>query len=203
MFTGIITDVGRLMSRDGGILKIQTVYEADTIVLGASIACDGCCLTVTHVDADEGGAIFTVEASQETFDKTTLGGWRDGQRINLERALGLGDEFGGHLVTGHVDGVAQIVERRDEGTSQRFTFDVPDELARFVASKGSVALDGASLTVNEVAGSRFGVNLIPHTLEHTTWGNRQQGDHVNLEIDLLARYVARLNEALPVGGSKD
>ena len=197
MFTGIVTDVGRLAARDGGVLQIETSYAPDGIALGASIACDGCCLTVTHVERRASGSTFTVEASHETFAKTTLGEWQPGQAINLERALAMGDELGGHLVTGHVDGIARIVERHPDGTSQRFLFAVAPDLAKFIAPKGSVALAGTSLTVNEVNGDTFGVNLIPHTLEHTTWGRLNEGDAVNLEIDLLARYVARLHEAQP------
>ena len=195
MFTGIVSDVGRLVAREDGVLKISCVYEPKGIAIGASIACDGCCLTVTALEPTEDGCVFTVEASEETFSKTTLGSWKVGQSINLERALALGDELGGHLVTGHVDGVARIVDRREDGISQRFSFEAPAELAKFIASKGSVALAGTSLTVNEVDGNRFGVNLIPHTLENTTWSGLETGDLVNLEIDLLARYVARLQDA--------
>ncbi|MEZ5775464.1 MAG: riboflavin synthase [Hyphomicrobiaceae bacterium] len=193
MFTGIITDVGRIVSRDGGRFEIACGYEAKGIALGASIACDGCCLTVTSVKAEGAGALFTVDVSNESLARTTLGSWQAGRRINLERALALGAELGGHLVTGHVDGVAQILERRADGNSERFVIEAPAALARFIAEKGSVALDGTSLTVNEVEGRRFGINLIPHTLQVTGWGARRAGDPVNIEVDLLARYVARLS----------
>jgi riboflavin synthase len=195
MFTGIITDVGTVATRDGGRFVIGCGYGADSIAIGASIACDGCCLTVTAVEAvAAGGARFAVDVSNESLARTTLATWQPGRRINLERALALGAELGGHLVTGHVDGTALILERRTDGNSERFTFEAPAAIARFVATKGSVALDGTSLTVNEVDGLRFGVNLIPHTLAVTTWGERRPGDRVNIEVDLLARYVARLHE---------
>jgi riboflavin synthase len=200
MFTGIITDIGTIeaIERAGDTrFSIACGYEAAGIALGASIACAGCCLTVTSVAPRAGGgSVFTVDVSAESLSKTTLGDWREGTRINLERALKAGDELGGHIVSGHVDGVAQIMSVRDEGDSRRFVFQVPDQLARFIAPKGSVCLDGTSLTVNEVDGVTFGVNLIPHTLEVTTWGQSREGDRVNLEIDMLARYVARLNESL-------
>ena len=193
MFTGIITDIGTieaLEKRGDQWARIKTAYNTDTIDLGASIACNGVCLTVVATGADS----FDVDISEETLSKTNLGAWSIGQRVNLERALRVGDELGGHIVSGHVDGVAEIVEMRDEGDSTRMVFDVPDDLARFVAPKGSVALNGTSLTVNEVHGTRFGVNLIPHTKEVTIWGNAGVGDRINLEIDTLARYVARLQE---------
>lgn len=194
MFTGIITDIGELVMREGGRLSIRCSYPAASIGIGASIACDGCCLTVTSV-ADQGaGSVFTVNASNETLAKTTLETWRPGTRMNLERPLAAGDELGGHIVTGHVDGLARIVDIRPDGESRRFTFEAPEHLALYIAPKGSVALDGTSLTVNEVAGSRFGVNLIPHTLTVTTWGGKRAGQFVNLEVDLFARYVARLLE---------
>jgi riboflavin synthase len=200
MFTGIITDIGTIeaIEKAGDTrFTIACGYDAAGIALGASIACAGCCLTVTSVETRAGGgSIFTVDVSAESLSKTTLGDWREGTRINLERALKAGDELGGHIVSGHVDGVAQIVSLRDEGDSRRFVFKVPDDLARFIAPKGSVCLDGTSLTVNEVDGLTFGVNLIPHTLDVTTWGQAIEGDRVNLEIDMLARYVARLNESL-------
>lgn len=200
MFTGIITDVGTLVSRDGGTLKIGCSYDPAGIDIGASIACDGCCLTVTELGTDDvHTCVFAVVASEETFSKTALGGWTAGRRINLERALAMGAELGGHLVTGHIDCVATIVERTSDGVSERFTIDVPDEIKGFIAKKGSVALDGTSLTVNDVDDRRFGVSLIPHTLEATTWGERQAGEGINLEVDLLARYVARLHETGSVG----
>lgn len=200
MFTGIITDIGTIEAveqRGDTRFTISCGYDAAGIALGASIACSGCCLTVVSVEPrSEGGSAFTVDVSAESLSKTTLGTWKAGTFINLERALKAGDELGGHIVSGHADGVAEIIGIRDEGDSRRFTFRAPDELARFIAPKGSVCLDGTSLTVNEVNGSEFGVNLIPHTLEVTTWGKAKVADHVNLEIDMLARYVARLNESL-------
>jgi riboflavin synthase len=195
MFTGIIGDLGQVAARDGGRFAIRCGYAAESIALGASIACDGACLTAVEVAGEAGGSsTFTVDVSNETLAKTTLDEWRPGRRVNLERALRAGEELGGHLVSGHVDGVGRIVDMRDDGQSRRFTVEAPAELARYIASKGSVALDGISLTVNEVAGSRFGINIIPHTLTHTTLGARKPGDRVNLEVDLIARYVARLIE---------
>jgi riboflavin synthase len=198
MFTGIVTDVGeiaRLVPRPvGARFRIATGYDPATIDIGASISCSGCCLTAIERGVDGSRAYFDVEASPETLSRTALGGWATGTRINLERSLKLGDELGGHLVSGHVDGLATIVERRDEGDMAAFAFEVPTELARFVAEKGSVALDGTSLTVNAVKGRRFEVMIIPHTLKVTTWGERKAGDSVNLEVDQVARYVARLAE---------
>jgi riboflavin synthase len=194
MFTGIITDIGRVQRlRRGGTLDltIATAYDTGAIALGASIACSGVCLTVVAV---EPGA-FSVQASGETLARATLGTWSEGDAVNLEQALRLGDELGGHLVSGHVDGRAEIVARRAEADSVRFVFAAPGELAPFIASKGSVALDGVSLTVNEVSGSEFGVNIIPHTLAHTTFGAAQPGRRMNLEIDPIARYIARLLDA--------
>lgn len=198
MFTGIITDIGRVVRTDqqGDLrARIATAYDPATIALGASIACDGVCLTVVAKGTDP-EPWFEVQISAETMDRTNIGraGWQVGHRLNLERALRVGDELGGHIVSGHVDGVAKILSRREEGDSTRLTFQAPDDLARFIAPKGSVALNGTSLTVNEVAGATFGVNLIPHTKEFTTWGAAQPGDAVNLEIDTMARYVARLRE---------
>lgn len=195
MFTGIITDIGRITALEArGDLRarIATSYDTATIEIGASIACDGVCLTVVALGRDW----FDVDISAETVSKTNLGegGWFEGKRLNLERALRLGDELGGHIVSGHVDGVAEITAMREEGDSTRLTFRAPDALARFIAPKGSVALNGTSLTVNEVDGTSFGVNLIPHTQEVTTWGDAKPGDRINLEIDTLARYVARLQE---------
>jgi riboflavin synthase len=194
VFTGIITDVGTVAERNGGRYAIRCAYEPATIALGASIACDGCCLTVTAVRPAGAGSIFNVDVSNETLSKTTLGGWEAGTAINLERALRAGDELGGHVVSGHVDGVARIVSITPDGESLRFSFEVPEDLARFIAPKGSVALSGTSLTVNEAEGRRFGVNLIPHTLTQTTWGRKTPGDPVNLEVDVFARYVARMME---------
>ncbi len=196
MFTGIITDIGtvRGLALAGDLrARIGTGYDVAGIDLGASIACDGVCLTVVDTGTD-GGNWFDVQISAETLDKTNLGGWQVGHRINLERALRVGDELGGHIVSGHVDGVARVVGLRDEGDSLRVSFEAPAHLAGFIAPKGSVALNGTSLTVNEVEGVRFGVNLIPHTRAVTTWGAVAVGDAVNLEIDTLARYVARLRE---------
>jgi riboflavin synthase len=191
MFTGIVTDLGEIRSirREGDMrLVIGTHYPTAELELGASIAHNGVCLTVIAKGADW----YEVQASDETLSKTTMGSWRVGQRINLERALRLGDELGGHLVSGHVDGVARLADKRPEKDSLRLGFTAPAELARFVAPKGSVALDGVSLTVNEVEGARFGVNIIPHTQQATTLGGLAVGDPVNMEIDMLARYVARL-----------
>lgn len=194
MFTGIISDVGEVIERKGGVFTVRSSYAPDGILLGASICHDGCCLTVTNVVADGNGSRYTLDVSNETLSKTTLGDWHAGRAVNLERALKAGDELGGHIVSGHVDGTAVIADIRPDGDSRRFTFAAPPELARFIAPKGSVALDGTSLTVNEVAGASFGVNLIPHTLTVTTWGRKKVGDRVNIEIDPLARYVARLLE---------
>ncbi|CUH38473.1 Riboflavin synthase [Jannaschia seosinensis] len=197
MFTGIVTDIGtirRLDPRGDLRVRIGTAYDPAGIDLGASIACDGCCLTVVDRGTDADGGWFDVDVSAESLSKTALGDWVEGSRVNLERSLRVGDEMGGHIVSGHVDGVARIVSITPEGDSRRYLFEVPAELARFIAPKGSVALNGTSLTVNEVEGTRFGVNLIPHTQEVTTWGGAAEDDRVNLEIDTLARYVARLVE---------
>lgn len=194
MFTGIVTDIGEIrQKRQSGDLRVRigTSYDMNGVVMGASIACDGVCLTVV----DRGPDWFAVDISAESVSKTNIGNWAEGGRINLERALRVGDELGGHIVSGHVDGVAEIVAMRDEGDSLRVIFRAPEALARFIAPKGSVALNGTSLTVNEVDGCAFGVNLIPHTREVTTWGAARVGDLVNLEIDTLARYVARLAES--------
>lgn len=191
MFTGIITDMGRVRAVVAGgdtRIEIETAYDMSGVEIGASIACSGACLTVI----DKGRGWFAAEASAETLSHTTLGTWTAGTAVNLERAMRLGDEFGGHVVSGHVDGVAETVDRRPEGDSVRFRFRAPDGLAMFVAPKGSVALDGVSLTVNEVADSVFGVNIIAHTAAATTFGRLATGDRVNMEIDMLARYVARI-----------
>ena len=195
MFTGIVTDIGtiREVEKRGDLrARIGTAYDTDGIEIGASIACDGVCLTVIETGPDW----FDVEISAETVSKTTVGhnAWAAGKRLNLERALKVGDELGGHIVSGHVDGVARIVSLRDEGDSTRIEFEAPEHLAKFIAPKGSIALNGTSLTVNDVDGARFGVNLIPHTKTATTWGDAAQGDGVNLEVDTMARYVARLRE---------
>jgi riboflavin synthase len=191
MFTGIITDVGRIVavSSDGDpCFTIETRWDTSRLALGASIACAGICLTVIATDAGR----FTVQASAETLGLTTSSNWRVGTRLNLEQALKLGDELGGHIVSGHVDGVGRIAARGAENDSVRYVIEVPPSLERFIARKGSVTVDGVSLTVNEVEGNRFGVNIIPHTQAHTTFDNALVGDPVNLEIDMLARYVARL-----------
>lgn len=191
MFTGIITDVGRVRSveqRGDTRFVFETAYDTDAIDIGASIACSGACLTVV----EKGPGWFAVDASAETLSKTTLGGWTAGHAVNFERALKMGGELGGHLVSGHVDGVAEVVEKTPDGDSVRFVFAVPADLAPFIAAKGSVALDGISLTVNAVDDLRFAINIIPHTAENTSFGQLEVGAPVNLEIDLLARYVQRL-----------
>jgi riboflavin synthase len=199
VFTGIITDIGEISELDqlkSGIkLKIKTSYDPENIEIGASIACSGTCLTVTELP-EEGSndRWFVVEAWEEALRLTTIGSIKVGDQINLERALKMGDELGGHMVSGHVDGRAEIVEKLMEGDAVRFRFKAPDELALFIAPKGSVTLDGTSLTINEVDGSVFDVLLIRHTQEVTTWGQRDVGDEVNIEIDQMARHVARLVE---------
>ncbi len=193
MFTGIITDIGKIatLAQEGDLrARIETGYDTSRIDMGASIASDGVCLTVV----DLGPNWYEVQISAETVEKTNLGNWKLGQRLNLERALKVGDELGGHIVSGHVDGVAEVIAMHDEGDSTRVTLRAPLNLARFIAPKGSVALNGTSLTVNEVNGCDFGINFIPHTKEVTTWGDVAVGDRINLEIDTLARYVARLAE---------
>ncbi len=195
MFTGIITDIGTVVELEqAGDLRarIQTGYDTARIDIGASIASDGVCLTVVALGDDW----YDVQISAETLAKTNIGqgGWRVGTRLNLERALKVGDELGGHIVSGHVDGVAEVIRITDDGDSTRITLRAPAALARFIAPKGSVALNGTSLTVNEVDGRDFGINFIPHTKEVTTWGDVAPGDRINLEIDTLARYVARLAE---------
>ena len=194
MFTGIVTDIGTVTALDqGGDLtaRITTSYDVKGIDIGASIASDGVCLTVVALGEDW----YEVQVSAETVSKSNLGSWEVGKRVNLERALKVGDELGGHIVSGHVDGVAEVISMQDDGDSTRFAFRAPEELAKFIAPKGSVALNGTSLTVNDVQGAVFGVNIIPHTKEVTTWGDVAVGDMVNLEIDTMARYVARLAEA--------
>jgi riboflavin synthase len=191
MFTGIITDLGRVKRlRRGDLvdLTIATAFETSAIPIGASIACSGACLTVVAVALGE----FSVQASAETLACTTIGSWEEGTPVNLEQSLRVGDELGGHLVSGHVDGIARIIERRPEAESVRFVFEVAEGLARFIAPKGSVALDGVSLTVNEVSHARFGVNIIPHTLACTNFGVAVPGQQMNFEIDVIARYVGRL-----------
>jgi riboflavin synthase len=194
MFTGIITDIGELVTHQEGRFAIRCSYKADGIAIGASIACDGACLTATDIAASGDGSVFSVDVSNETLSRTTLGEWQSGRRINLERALKAGDELGGHIVAGHVDGVGRIVDMHADGSSRRLTVEAPAELARYIAPKGSVALDGISLTVNEVEKNRFGINIVPHTLTHTTLGAKKPGDRVNLEADVFARYVVRAME---------
>ncbi|MGK7751992.1 MULTISPECIES: riboflavin synthase [unclassified Roseovarius] len=194
MFTGIITDMGeiRALEQRGDLrARIGTGYDMAGVDMGASIACDGVCLTVV----DKGPDWFDVDVSAETLSKSNLDTWGEGRKVNLERSLRVGDELGGHIVSGHVDGLAEVVGVEDEGDSTRVRLRAPDALAKFIAPKGSVALNGTSLTVNEVEGAVFGVNFIPHTKQVTTWGRVAVGDLVNLEIDTLARYVARLAEA--------
>ena len=196
MFTGIITDIATIETmtqRDQGVrLRLRTSYDSTSIDIGASIACSGVCLTVIECGEDENGHWFDVEAWEEALRLTTASHWHIGTRLNTERAMRLGDEIGGHLVSGHVDGLAKITQVKREGDATRFTLTAPDDLAQFIAPKGSVTLDGTSLTVNAVNHTAFDVLLIDHSLKVTTWGMRKMGDVVNLEIDQLARYVARL-----------
>jgi riboflavin synthase len=200
MFTGIVTDLGEVVavkSRAEGLhhVKIACHYDRASIADGSSIACNGVCLTVVGAGADDGHSWFAADAGAETLAVTTAGKWRHGTRLNLERALKVGDELGGHIVAGHVDGIAELVARVDLPDMARLTFRAPRLLSRFIAAKGSVALDGVSLTVNEVDGDRFSVLIIPHTLQVTTFGALHAGDAVNLEVDLMARYAARLLES--------
>jgi riboflavin synthase len=199
MFTGIVTDIGEVarVEERGALrrLAVRCAYPLETIALGASIACSGTCLTVVATEREEKRAIFEVDAAAETLARTTVGGWGAGTQINLERALKIGDELGGHIVTGHVDGIAHLVSREDFDGMARLVFEAPRALSRFIAEKGSVALDGISLTVNEVEVDRLSVLIIPHTLKVTTLGERRVGDGVNIEVDLMARYAARLTEA--------
>ena len=194
MFTGIVTDIGRVRSvrqtdRDRRY-EIETVWDTATIDLGASISHAGCCLTVT----EKGEGWFAVEVSGETLSKTKLGDWAEGTRVNLERAARLGDELGGHIVSGHVDGLGEVISITPEGGSHRIVIEAPAPLHRFIASKGSITVDGVSLTVNGVQERRFDLNIIPHTWDATTLGGLSVGDKVNLEIDMLARYLARWQE---------
>jgi riboflavin synthase len=191
MFTGIVTSMGKvraLEKRGDTHIVIEVPFDASTLAIGASVACAGCCLTVTERSAKD----FAVTVSAETLAHTTLGAWKVGDPVNLERPLKVGDELGGHIVTGHVDAVATLVRTAPEGESLRMVFSAGPEIMRFIAPKGSVAIDGVSLTVNEVEGAHFGVNIIPHTQKVTTLGRLKPGDGVNLEVDLMARYVARL-----------
>ncbi|NQU55686.1 MAG: riboflavin synthase [Rhodospirillales bacterium] len=193
MFTGIITDIGtvrRVAKKGDTRIEISTAFDVTSIDIGASICCSGACMTVVERDADW----FAVDVSSESLSKTVLGSWVQGTRVNLERALKCGDEMGGHVVSGHVDGTATVTDLKKEGDSLRLSFKISDELKAYIAPKGSVTLDGVSLTVNEVLDDTFGVNLIAHTQSETTFGNISPGDVVNVEIDMLARYVARLLE---------
>jgi riboflavin synthase len=204
MFTGLVSDIGRVIAASGQPslrrFRIASRYAPESIALGASIACSGPCLTAVAIGAQDGGSWFEVEAAAETLGRTTAASWEEGTRLNLERSLRVGDELGGHIVTGHVDGTATLAKVEEItggewGQTVRFTLRAPGPLMRFIAAKGSVCLDGTSLTVNEVAGDTFSVLLIPHTLAVTTWGERREGDRLNLEVDLMARYAARLVEA--------
>lgn len=199
MFTGIVSDVGEVIERtslgERDRLLVRSRYDPATIALGASIANAGVCLTVVEAAPRDGGAALAFDVGAETLAVTTLGGWRVGAKVNLERSLKLGDELGGHMVSGHVDGLATIMSRRDFDGMANFRLRAPRALAKFIAVKGSVALDGTSLTVNAVEGDEFEVLMIPHTLAVTTWGERRAGDRVNFEVDQMARYAARLIEA--------
>lgn len=199
MFTGLVSDVGTILSveQKGDLRRIRIAcsYDPKTIALGASIACSGPCLTAVEMGTDKDQAFFEVDAAAETLARTSVGQWKPGTRINLERSLKIGDELGGHIVTGHVDGMGKIINRRDFDGMAHFDIEAPAELARFIAEKGSISLDGTSLTVNGITGRVFTILLIPHTLAVTTWGERKTGDDLNLEVDLMARYAARLVEA--------
>jgi riboflavin synthase len=203
MFTGIVSDVGEVATcdREGDLMRLSVAcaYPADSIAVGASIANAGVCLTVTKAASQGNRTLLSFDVGAETLAVTTLGGWRQGERVNLERSLRVGDELGGHMVSGHVDGTAEILSRRDFDGMAHFQFRAPKDCARFIAVKGSVALDGTSLTVNAVEGDTFEILLIPHTLAATTWGDRKAGDRVNIEVDQMARYAARLMEAKSVG----
>lgn len=193
MFTGIITDLGHVRAvarRGAGRIEITTAYDTGTIAIGSSIACSGVCLTVVA----KGDDWFAVDASAETLARTAVGDWEEGSPVNLERALRVGDELGGHITTGHIDGVGTVVEARPDGLSTRLVIELPGEIQYFVAAKGSICADGVSLTVNEVDGRRAAVNIIPHTRDNTTFGAAGVGDRINIEIDILARYLARLAE---------
>jgi riboflavin synthase len=198
MFTGLVSDVGDVIAAedrdDLRRIRIACNYPADTIAIGASIACSGPCLTAVAVGQAGNRTTFDVDAAAETLARTTAGEWRVGTRLNLERSLKIGDELGGHIVTGHIDGVARVVARRSFDGMAHFQIEVPHDISHFIAAKGSVTLDGTSLTVNEVSGDRFTVLIIPHTLAVTTWGERSDGDLLNIEVDLMARYAARLAE---------
>ena len=203
MFTGIISDVGQIIdiqpSGELNRIRIESAYGSEAIAIGASIANSGACLTVVAVEPGGRGSTIAFDVGAETLAVTTLRHWRAGGRVNLERSLRVGDELGGHMVSGHIDGIAEIVSRRDFDGMAHFRFRAPKDLAKFIAVKGSVALDGTSLTVNAVEGASFEVLLIPHTLKVTTWGDRKAGDTTNIEVDQMARYAARLMEAGRVG----
>ncbi len=203
MFTGLVTDVGEDVAVEprGALRRVRIVcsYPWDSIALGASIACSGICLTVVGSDRDGERTWFEIDVGAETLVRTTAASWRPGSRLNLERSLKIGDELGGHMVSGHVDGVARIIARSAFDAMVRLELEVPADLAKYIAEKGSVALDGTSLTINSVEGACFSILLIPHTLAVTTWGERGEGDLVNLEVDQMARYAARLIEARDVG----
>lgn len=199
MFTGLVTDIGEVrgVEKRGELrrIKIAASYPLEEIARGASIACSGACLTVVAASRAGERTVFEVDAAAETLACTNVGEWARGRRINLERSLKIGDELGGHIVTGHIDGVARLLSRDDFDGTARFWIEAPRALSRFIAPKGSVALDGTSLTVNDVDGDRFSILIIPHTLQVTTWDERKAGDLVNLEVDLMARYAARLSES--------
>lgn len=200
MFTGLITDIGEiaaLSGTDSRQLKILTRYGLEMLPVGASIACSGICLTVTHAGVDQGALFFTVDASPHTIAHTTLGEWKQGTRINLEASLKVGQELGGHIVSGHVDGIARIVKKATVTDAVNYTVTCAKEFLPFIATKGSVTLDGTSLTVTWTKDDQFGLTLIPHTLEVTTWGERKEGDQLNLEVDLIARYVKRMLSFIP------
>ena len=201
MFTGLVTDVGTIEHVAAGDalrrVRIRSGYPPEGIAIGASIACGGPCLTAVAVESRETGSVIAVDVGAETLARTSAGTWRDGMRVNLERSLRVGDELGGHIVTGHIDGLADIVSIEPFDGMSRFVLRAPEKLLRFIAEKGSICLDGTSLTVNGVEGDTFTVLLIPHTLAVTTWGERRLGDRLNLEIDLMARYAARLSEFAP------
>jgi len=202
MFTGIVTEIGRVVALEDGPVHRATIasaYAPDGIALGCSISHDGACLTVVSVEPDGAGARHVVEISPETLARTTLGGWQAGTKINLERALKMGDELGGHIVQGHVDGVGEVLERTDEDGWMRLRIAAPEAVAAFIAEKGSIAVDGVSLTVNAVDGAAFDLMIIPHTSQVTTLSRLQKGAHVNLEVDVMARYAARLIEFRPSG----
>ena len=199
MFTGLVTDIGEIVAIDDAPdlrrISIACSYAAESIALGASIACSGPCLTAVEIGSRDGRTVFDVQAGPETLARTTAGSWIVGTKLNLERSLKIGDELGGHIVTGHVDGTATLIERIDVHGTSRFLIRAPASLSRFIAEKGSVSLDGTSLTVNGVSGNDLSVLLIPHTLSVTTWGALKAADRINIEVDLMARYAARLVEA--------